>query len=53
MDRWLEDFAYRVQIQTGIFMLAAFLAFTIAIFTISFHAIKAASANPVNALRAQ
>jgi putative ABC transport system permease protein len=53
MDRWLEDFAYRVEIQTGVFMLAAFLAFIIAIVTISFHAIKAASANPVKALRAQ
>ncbi|WP_242916912.1 ABC transporter permease [Pontibacter liquoris] len=53
MSRWLEDYAYRVTIGTGIFLLAAFLAFIIAIVTISFHAIKAASANPVKALRTE
>lgn len=53
MRRWLQDFAYRIEIQTDVFWVAAFLAFLIAIATISFHAIRAASANPIKALRTQ
>ncbi|MCP4726524.1 MAG: hypothetical protein GY863_15880 [bacterium] len=51
MNKWLEDFAYRIDI--NIFMLAAasFLAFIIALGTVSFHTLKAARANPVDSLR--
>ncbi len=51
MKRWLENFAYRIDLNLGAFLLAAALALTIAILTVSYHAIKAAVANPVEALR--
>ena len=53
MNRWLEDFAYRISISWGVFLLAAFLALTITIITISFRAIRAATANPVKSLRSE
>ena len=51
MNKWLEDFAYRISISWGVFLLAAFLALTITIITISFRAIRAATANPAATLR--
>ncbi len=53
MNRWLQEFAYRINInnQSWTFLLAAFLAFAIALATVSFQAIKAAVNNPVKALR--
>ena len=51
MDRWLQNFAYRIEIGWGAFVLAALLALVIALLTVGHQAIKAASANPVNALR--
>lgn len=51
MQRWLENFAEHVAIGPGIFILGLFIALGIAIFTISFHTIKAAMNNPVKALR--
>lgn len=53
MNKWLEDFAYRVDISAWIFIAAGLLAGSIALATIIFQAIKAALANPVNALRTQ
>jgi putative ABC transport system permease protein len=53
MNKWLEDFAYRISISWGVFLLAAFLALTITIITISFRAIRAATANPVKSLRSE
>jgi len=53
MNRWLQDFAYRITISWGIFLSAAFLALTITIITISFRAIRAATANPVKSLRSE
>ena len=53
MYRWLQDFAYRINIDWWIFVLAGATALLIAIITISFEAIKAATANPVNSLRAE
>jgi len=53
MNRWLEDFAYRVNIEWWIFAVALFLAISIALITISFQAIRAAVANPVKSLRAE
>ncbi|HTI92806.1 MAG TPA: ABC transporter permease [Puia sp.] len=53
MNKWLEDFAYRVTISWGVFLIAAFLALTITIITISFRAISAATANPVKSLRSE
>ncbi len=51
MKKWLQNFAYRVSMEPRIFILAAALAFVIALSTISFQAMKAALANPVESLR--
>lgn len=51
--KWLQDFAYRINVQWWVFPLAGLLAVLIAFFTISFQAIKAAVANPVKSLRTE
>jgi putative ABC transport system permease protein len=51
MNRWLQNFAYRINISLGIFILAALSAFVIALVTVGYQAIKAARANPVESLR--
>ncbi len=51
MNQWLQDFAYRVGINWWVFALAGGLALIIALLTVSTQAIKAALANPVEALR--
>jgi putative ABC transport system permease protein len=53
MHRWLQEFVYRVDIQWWMFALAGVAAIFIALFTISFQAIKAAVANPVKGLRSE
>ncbi|MBA2562035.1 MAG: FtsX-like permease family protein, partial [Chitinophagaceae bacterium] len=53
MNKWLQDFAYRINISWWIFLLARIIAVCIALFTISFQAIKAAIANPVKSLRTE
>jgi len=53
MNRWLQDFAYRVTIGWWIFVLAAALALLITLATVSFRAIRAARANPINSLRSE
>lgn len=53
MNKWLEDFAYRINISWWVFALAAFIALLIALVTVSSQAIKAALANPVKSLRAE
>ncbi|KAA0227551.1 ABC transporter permease [candidate division KSB1 bacterium] len=51
MNRWLRDFAYRIEIGWWVFTLAGGIALLIALLTVSTQAIKAALANPVEALR--
>ncbi|MGK9117373.1 ABC transporter permease [Olivibacter jilunii] len=51
MSNWLNDFAYRIEMEWWIFGFALVMALIIAFLTISFQAIKAALANPVNSLR--
>jgi putative ABC transport system permease protein len=51
VNKWLEDFAYRIDLTVWPFVLAGMSALAIAIVTVSFQAIKAASANPVESLR--
>jgi len=51
MDRWLQNFAYRIGIGLWTFLLAGTLALGIALLTVSYHAIRAATTNPVEALR--
>ena len=51
MDRWLRDFAYRIDITWEIFLITGLAALGLAWLTVSYQAIKAALANPVKALR--
>ncbi len=51
MNRLLQFYAYRISLGVWIFLLAAVLAFAIAVFTVSFQAMRAALANPADALR--
>ena len=51
MRRWLQDFAYRVSPSVWIFLLAGLLTLFIALFTVSFQAVKAALADPIRSLR--
>ncbi len=53
MNRWLQNFAYQIDISWWIFALAGVLAMLIALITVSFQAVKAALANPVNSLRSE
>jgi putative ABC transport system permease protein len=53
MNKWLQDFAYRVNINWWVFAIAAGAAIAIAFITVSFQAIKAAVANPVESLRTE
>jgi putative ABC transport system permease protein len=53
MHSWLRDFAYRTPINWWVFVLAGAIAVAIAVFTVSFQAIKAAIANPVKSLRTE
>jgi putative ABC transport system permease protein len=51
MSRWLNDFAYRINIGWAVFVIAGLIALFIALVTVGFHAIRAAMANPVKSLR--
>ena len=53
MDKWLQDFAYRINISWWVFALAGFIVVLIALITVSFQAVKAAVANPVKSLRTE
>ena len=51
MKQWLQDFAYRLEINLWPFVLSGIFALAVALLTVSFQAIKAALENPVEALR--
>ncbi|MGD8777474.1 MAG: ABC transporter permease [Ignavibacteria bacterium] len=51
MNKWLQNFVYRIDISWWVFLLAGGIALVIALATVSFQAIKAAIANPVESLR--
>lgn len=51
MTKWLQNFAYRVNMESWIYVLSATAAFVIALITISFQVLKAALADPVKSLR--
>jgi len=51
MSRWLEDFAYRIELGPGPFVLTGALVLAIALLTVGYQAIKAAHADPVKSLR--
>lgn len=53
MNKWLQDYPYRVNVSWWMFVVAGALAIFITMFTVSFQAIKAAIANPVKSLRTE
>lgn len=53
MDTWLQDFAYKINIDWWVFILSGAIAMIIALLTVSFQAIKAAIANPIKSLRTE
>ena len=53
MNKWLQDFAYKINFSVWLFVLAAVLAITITIITVSFRAIRAALNNPVDSLHSE
>jgi putative ABC transport system permease protein len=53
MNRWLQDFAYRIDISWWIFVVTGLLVLMIALITSIFQTIKAAMANPVKSLRSE
>jgi putative ABC transport system permease protein len=53
MKNWLQEFAYRIDIEWWMFLLSGCIAILIAIVTVSFQAIRAAIANPVKSLRTE
>ena len=53
MQNWLENFAYRINIGVGVFVLSAFIALLIAFLTVSFQSAKAALSNPMKSLRTE
>jgi predicted permease len=53
MNKWLADFAYRIDIQGWMFLVAGVVAVSIAFLTVSFQSVRAALANPVKSLRSE
>ncbi|HMG92414.1 MAG TPA: FtsX-like permease family protein [Chryseolinea sp.] len=53
LDGWLQKYSYRIDISWWVFVIAGFGAVTITLATVSFQAIRAALANPVNSLKEQ
>jgi putative ABC transport system permease protein len=53
MSNWLQGFAYRVDLNAGVFLLAGFATIVITLLTISYQSIKAALTNPVKSLRSE
>lgn len=51
MNKWLQEFVYRINISWWLFIIAGIIALIIALITVSFQAIKAATANPVDSLK--
>jgi len=53
MNNWLQDFAYRIEINWWVFIVAGLVAIIIAMATVSFQAVKSAIANPVDSLKTE
>jgi putative ABC transport system permease protein len=51
MNRWLQNFAYKMSLNPWVFVLAGFLAFAIALATVSYQSITAALSDPIDSLR--
>jgi putative ABC transport system permease protein len=53
MDRWLQTFAYKIELSVSVFILTGIIALIIAWLTVGFESIKAALSNPVKSLRSE
>jgi len=53
MNQWLSDFQYSIRIGAGIFIVAGFASLVVALFTVSFQALKSAISNPIDSLRSE
>jgi len=53
MSRWLESFAYRIEMQWWMFLLAGVAAFVIAMLTVGYQSLRAAVANPVDSIKTE
>ncbi|MBM1106514.1 ABC transporter permease [Aurantibacter crassamenti] len=53
MDKWLQDFAYKIEMPWWLFLLSGIIALTIAMLTIGFQSLKSAMANPTKSLRSE
>jgi putative ABC transport system permease protein len=53
LNKWLQDFPYHTPLHWWLFLIGALLAILIAIFTVGFHSIKAAIANPIKSIRTE
>lgn len=53
MNKWLQDFAYRINIGPAVFIVAGLIAIVIALLAVSFQSIKSAVSNPVESLRTE
>ena len=52
-SKWLQEYAYHIEIEWWMFALAGVLAITVALLTVSYQAIKAALMNPIKTLRSE
>ena len=52
-ERWLDGFAYRIEVDAGTFVLAGALALLVALAAVSVHTVRAATADPAKALRSE
>jgi putative ABC transport system permease protein len=50
-NQWLEDFAYRIDVEPLVFIIAGLVSLVIAISTVSYHTIRAAMSDPIRSLR--
>jgi putative ABC transport system permease protein len=53
MNRWLQDFAYRIDMEAWMFVVAGGIITLIALLTVSYHALRSALMNPVEALKTE
>ncbi|HVZ26654.1 MAG TPA: FtsX-like permease family protein, partial [Sediminibacterium sp.] len=53
LHKWLEGYTYRIYVEWWVFLFAACLSILVALITVSYHAIRAATSNPVKALRTE
>ena len=51
MNQWLQNFAYRIELELWLFLVSGLFAFGLAFLTVSYHTIRAALSNPVDVLR--